>query len=72
MMSKLLGMIGDCRASNHSQSAIRALEVMIHKIELEIDKYKLAVNKIEQKVMTRGGMSNLKNYFSNNYNMLVK
>jgi hypothetical protein len=42
------------------------------KLELEIGKYKRAVEKVENQLMTKGGLLSLKNYFTNNFNLLIK
>ncbi len=45
---------------------------MIQKLQLEIDKYKECIRKIQNKVMSKGGLQSIKNYLTNNYNILIR
>ncbi len=45
---------------------------MQHRLNLEIEKYKQTINKIENKVVNSGGIKCLKSYFKNHYQTLIR
>lgn len=45
---------------------------MIGKLELELKKLEQALVKINNKVMSKGGMNSIMNFFTNTYNMLTR